>query len=501
MALIGCPECKKDISDKVKSCPHCGYPLFEENDINQQRTADASASNLDKEIDEINSDFNNGKKIFMSKSKIISTVVGVLLVVVTLFSINNNAYGKFKNAMKNGNTSEAIEIFNEIEADEDKEKIINYLNAEVGFIYENYQNDKISFEEASSKLKEIESTNIIKGEVTKNKAYVENLQRSRVAYNNTIKLFEDGKFKDAIMETSKVIKSDKNYDAALEYKKKAKIELEKEIIGKAKELASKNDYTGAIDLIEDNKSYVENKKELGDIANGYKIDASMGIINDAKEKYEAGYIDEAIAMLKNNVKYSSNNNIQDELKKANEIKTEHNKNLVLDIKNRITINYDEVKKQYLIAPKGYSTRYVNIGRNVNIEPRMTFDSTPFYTVCIGYQQSDWIFFDKVIFSIGEARHQWDLDYFSRGSEVIFGGDIAEWYLVGHSELLAGYDDRLKNLTPIMDSIINSDNAVIRFQGNGYRDHTITSKEKQTLKDLWTLYKILEEDSGLFDILK
>ena len=29
MALIQCPECAKDISDKVKACPHCGYPLKE----------------------------------------------------------------------------------------------------------------------------------------------------------------------------------------------------------------------------------------------------------------------------------------------------------------------------------------------------------------------------------------------------------------------------------------------------------------------------------------
>jgi len=27
MALIGCPECQKEISDKTKNCPHCGYPL------------------------------------------------------------------------------------------------------------------------------------------------------------------------------------------------------------------------------------------------------------------------------------------------------------------------------------------------------------------------------------------------------------------------------------------------------------------------------------------
>ena len=27
MALINCPECNKQISDRAESCPHCGYPL------------------------------------------------------------------------------------------------------------------------------------------------------------------------------------------------------------------------------------------------------------------------------------------------------------------------------------------------------------------------------------------------------------------------------------------------------------------------------------------
>lgn len=31
MALINCPECGKEISDKSKTCIHCGYPLFEKN--------------------------------------------------------------------------------------------------------------------------------------------------------------------------------------------------------------------------------------------------------------------------------------------------------------------------------------------------------------------------------------------------------------------------------------------------------------------------------------
>ena len=27
MALIKCPECDLQVSDKAISCPHCGYPL------------------------------------------------------------------------------------------------------------------------------------------------------------------------------------------------------------------------------------------------------------------------------------------------------------------------------------------------------------------------------------------------------------------------------------------------------------------------------------------
>lgn len=41
MALIKCPECKKDISDKAEVCPNCGYELKSANDS-------VSNSNLDK---------------------------------------------------------------------------------------------------------------------------------------------------------------------------------------------------------------------------------------------------------------------------------------------------------------------------------------------------------------------------------------------------------------------------------------------------------------------
>lgn len=38
MALIQCPECGKEVSDKARKCPHCGYPL-EDIDFEKEEAA------------------------------------------------------------------------------------------------------------------------------------------------------------------------------------------------------------------------------------------------------------------------------------------------------------------------------------------------------------------------------------------------------------------------------------------------------------------------------
>lgn len=50
MALINCPECGKQISDKAVSCPECGCPASE---FNQSTQEDDVRSEFDKIVDEI----------------------------------------------------------------------------------------------------------------------------------------------------------------------------------------------------------------------------------------------------------------------------------------------------------------------------------------------------------------------------------------------------------------------------------------------------------------
>ena len=38
MALIKCPECGGQVSDKAPACIHCGYPLQEMNDAAKEDT-------------------------------------------------------------------------------------------------------------------------------------------------------------------------------------------------------------------------------------------------------------------------------------------------------------------------------------------------------------------------------------------------------------------------------------------------------------------------------
>lgn len=50
MAIINCPECGKEISDKANSCPHCGLPLIQNTPIQDRGNAITTDSEEIKQI-------------------------------------------------------------------------------------------------------------------------------------------------------------------------------------------------------------------------------------------------------------------------------------------------------------------------------------------------------------------------------------------------------------------------------------------------------------------
>lgn len=54
MALISCPECSKEISDKVKACPFCGYPFQEESETETPDVQKVEVSGVHLSVSEAN---------------------------------------------------------------------------------------------------------------------------------------------------------------------------------------------------------------------------------------------------------------------------------------------------------------------------------------------------------------------------------------------------------------------------------------------------------------
>jgi RNA polymerase subunit RPABC4/transcription elongation factor Spt4 len=63
LALINCPECNKEISDKVKVCPNCGYPFEDEEVIVEQEKSNS-----------LNKLVNNKKMLYI--------ITGIILLII-----------------------------------------------------------------------------------------------------------------------------------------------------------------------------------------------------------------------------------------------------------------------------------------------------------------------------------------------------------------------------------------------------------------------------------
>lgn len=98
-------------------------------------------------------------------------------------------------------------------------------------------------------------------------------------------------------------------------------------------------------------------------------------------------------------------------------------------------------------------------------------------VVFKFNGSDWIFFDKVIILVDGETNYISFNYFDGKRDTYYGG-VVEYYDIPATEHKF-----------LLKKIADSKVAKIRFEGkNYYRDFTITSSEKQKIKNLLTVYE-------------
>lgn len=123
MALITCPECSKEISDQVKSCPHCGFPLTEESNGTQK--VEIASVNL---------------KMEASKKKKLITLIISILVIGAIIFIGYLSYSKQK--AKEYSTNVNLLMSEMLSSGSDAESLMN-LTSQVwsNTIYKKFDNE------------------------------------------------------------------------------------------------------------------------------------------------------------------------------------------------------------------------------------------------------------------------------------------------------------------------------------------------------------------------
>nr|MCR5105484.1 zinc ribbon domain-containing protein [Eubacterium sp.] len=131
MALIHCPECGNQISDKAHSCPECGFPLLEYLNNN---TPDVS--NIEKSIDGYHENQEEKKTDLLYED-----LSDSYYETVKIFN-NANTLDEYKEALRNfsklGEYRDTVYYVNECKK---KIKSINY-EVKIEFFFETLKNSK-----------------------------------------------------------------------------------------------------------------------------------------------------------------------------------------------------------------------------------------------------------------------------------------------------------------------------------------------------------------------
>lgn len=127
MALIKCPECGKEISDKAESCPHCGYPIT--------GNVEAENTNILSEENHVVEEKKTGNRKLIKGGiiVIIAISIAIILSVIAYLVLTADArnYDSAMKLFENENYQEALYKFIEIGDYKDSEEMIEKCEYEL----------------------------------------------------------------------------------------------------------------------------------------------------------------------------------------------------------------------------------------------------------------------------------------------------------------------------------------------------------------------------------
>lgn len=208
MALIKCPECGKEISDKARSCPGCGYPINEgilDSSIlkSEEANNDTPAGNNKESITD---QIIEKSMIYLKQIKPIHVTISLICVVIIgtgiTFTRINGQYNYAIQAYESGNYEDSYNYFKNSSY---KDSEVYYEQSLVQYTYQLIDSRK--FEVADTYMQLIEDDTVRKETAQK------------MTYTRAIDAYETGAFKVAM----DLFESIPQYEDADDYKFRAEL--------------------------------------------------------------------------------------------------------------------------------------------------------------------------------------------------------------------------------------------------------------------------------------
>lgn len=262
MALINCPECSKEISDKVKACPHCGYPLVNEETIKESKVTTKKV--------------NSKKRLYICISVFVIIIIGIAMLI-----ISKDPVRQFKHELIKKNIKEANNIYtNKIEGNENLEnEAKETLENQLKNIFNDFVNSKMKYKDAKELLEKLDKTTIESDVISSTRKQIDDLNDSRIAYSTGIEFEKSKDYINALNQFNKVIESDDNYQNAVKKIDELSENFRNELDSKIVELEKNKKYEEIVSLLTEALAVFKDDTVFSSKQDKYQI-----LLEEQKEK-------------------------------------------------------------------------------------------------------------------------------------------------------------------------------------------------------------------------
>lgn len=206
-------------------------------------------------------------------------------------------------AIKAGDYEEAGDILDEDRDIADNEDVVEKLKSRINDVRDGFKNKDKNYSQAMDELTSIRNMQVsaVERDLDKAVEYLNRLNDSRTCFDTAESFMEKNDYPSAIYQYRLVIEDDPNYSEAEKKISDAVEAYRKEQMGKAKDKADKEDFQGAIDILQMALSTLPNDAEITQQITLYQADMSAkqknDILQSAEELAEKNQLIEAIRIL------------------------------------------------------------------------------------------------------------------------------------------------------------------------------------------------------------